>query len=145
VIGENIAALLGLVVALVSIIVSVLTGDPLWDAIGTLVIGLLLIVVAVFVAIEIKAMLIGQSMDPRRQAQMRAFLENRPEVGRVISLITLQLGSEVMVSVQAEMSERQTVRHLAEEINTVERALKEAFPEVRWSFFEPEAKADLTL
>ena len=145
VIGENIAALLGLVVALVAIVVSVVTGDPLWDAIGTILIGLLLIVVAVFVAIEIKAMLVGQSMDPRRQAEMHAFIENRPEVGRIVSLITLQLGSEVMVSVQAEMSERQTVRHLAEEIDAVERALKEAFPEVRWSFFEPEAKADLTV
>ena len=145
VIGENIAALLGLVVALVAIVVSVITGDPLWDAIGTILIGLLLIVVAVFVAIEIKAMLVGQSMDPRRQAEMHAFIENRPEVGRIVSLITLQLGSEVMVSVQAEMSERQTVRHLAEEIDAVERALKEAFPEVRWSFFEPEAKADLTV
>ena len=145
VIGENIAALLGLVVALVAILVSVVTGDPLWDAIGTVIIGVLLIVVAVFVAIEIKAMLVGQSMDPRRQAEMRAFLENRPEVGRVVSLITLQLGSEIMVSVQAEMSDRQTVRHLAEEIDTVERALKDAFPEVRWSFFEPEAKASLTV
>jgi cation diffusion facilitator family transporter len=145
VIGENIAALLGLIVALVAILVSVATGDPLWDAVGTIMIGLLLIVVAVFVAIEIKAMLVGQSMDPRRQAEMRAFLENRPEVGRVVSLITLQLGSEVMVSVQAEMSERQTVRHLAEEIDAVERALKQAFPEVRWSFFEPEAKAVLNV
>lgn len=145
VIGENIAALLGLVVALVAIVVSVVTGDPLWDAIGTILIGLLLIVVAVFVAIEIKAMLVGQSMDPRRQTEMHAFIESRPEVGRIVSLITLQLGSEVMVSVQAEMSERQTVRHLAEEIDAVERALKEAFPEVRWSFFEPEAKADLTV
>ncbi|MEQ1511257.1 MAG: cation diffusion facilitator family transporter [Lysobacteraceae bacterium] len=145
VIGENIAALLGLVVALVAILVSVATGDPLWDAIGTVIIGLLLVVIAVFVAIEIKAMLVGQSMDPRRQAEMHAFIENRPEVGRVVSLITLQLGSEVMVSVQAEMSDRQTVRHLAEEIDTVEHALKEAFPEVRWSFFEPEAKADLTV
>ena len=48
-----------------------------------------------------------------------------------------------MVSVQAEMSERQTVHHLAEEIDTVERALKAEFPEVRWSFFEPEARERL--
>lgn len=140
VIGENIAALLGLVVALLAIAASVITGNPLWDAVGTLAIGVLLIVVAVFVAIEIKAMLVGQSIDPRRQAQMHAFLEARPEVGRVLSLITLQLGSEVMVAVQAEMSERQTVRHLAEEIDEVERAFKAQFPEIRWSFFEPEAK-----
>lgn len=143
VIGENIAALLGLIVALVAIAISVITGNPLWDAIGTIVIGLLLIVVAVFVAIEIKAMLVGQSIDPRRQSEMRAFLEARPEIGRVVSLITLQLGNDVMVSVQAEMSDRQTVRHLGEEIDTVERALKSAFPEVRWSFFEPEAKIEV--
>ncbi len=145
VIGENVAALLGLAVALAAIIASVVTGNPLWDAIGTLVIGILLIVVAIFVAIEIKAMLVGQSMDPRRQHELHDFLEARPEVGRVISLITLQLGHEVMVAVQAEMSDRQTVRHLAEEINEVERAMKIAFPEVRWSFFEPEAKSELTV
>jgi divalent metal cation (Fe/Co/Zn/Cd) transporter len=97
----------------------------------------------VFVAIEVKAMLIGQSVDPEREREMRSFIEAREEVGRVISLITLQLGNEVMVAVQAEMSERQTTHHLAEEINRVERALKAQFPEIRWSFFEPDLKPQL--
>ena len=138
--GEDLAALLGLVLALAAVVLSVITGNPLWDAIGTIAIGSLLVVVAVFVAIEVKAMLIGQSMDPEREQEMRSFIEAREEVGRVISLITLQLGNEVMVAVQAEMSERQTAHHLAEEINRVERALKAQFPEVRWSFFEPDLK-----
>ncbi|GAB3357912.1 cation diffusion facilitator family transporter [Lysobacter tyrosinilyticus] len=141
--GEDLAALLGLVLALVAIVLSVITGNPLWDAIGTIAIGSLLVVVAVFVAIEVKAMLIGQSVDPERELEMRRFIEAREEVGRVISLITLQLGSEVMVAVQAEMSERQTTHHLAEEINRVERALKAEFPEVRWSFFEPDLKPQI--
>ncbi|HEU0307031.1 MAG TPA: cation efflux family transporter, partial [Lysobacter sp.] len=102
-------------------------------------IGALLIVVAVFVAIEVKAMLIGQSVDPERERDMRSFLEAREEVGRVISLITLQLGNEVMVAVQAEIREVQA-HHLTEQINRVERAFKSQFPEVRWSFFEPDLK-----
>jgi cation diffusion facilitator family transporter len=141
--GEDFAALLGLVFALVAVVLAVVTGNPFWDAIGTLGIGVLLIVVAVFVAVEVKAMLIGQSIDPVRRQEMHAFLEARPEIGRVISLITLQLGDEAMVSVQAEMREEQTTRALAEQINVVEHALKAQFPEVRWSFFEPDVTAGI--
>ena len=75
--GEDLAALLGLVFALFAVMASVITGNPIWDAVGTVAIGALLIVVAVLVAIEVKAMLIGQSVDPHRQAQIRAFLDAR--------------------------------------------------------------------
>jgi cation diffusion facilitator family transporter len=143
IVGENIAAILGLSVALVAIVLTVLTGNPLWDALGTIVIGALLIVIAIFVAIEIKAMLIGQSIDPAEQARMRKFLDDRPEIGNVINLITLQMGNDVLVSVQAEMHEEQSARALALQINDVERALKREFPAVRWSFFEPDIKAGL--
>ena len=135
--GENVAALLGLGVALAAILLSIATGDPLWDALGTLAIGVLLVVVAVFVAIEVKAMLVGQSIDPRRQAQMRAFLDARPELDVVYSLITLQLGDRAMVSVQARL--REDVGS-ARQINAIERDFKAAFPEVQWSFFEPDDK-----
>ena len=141
--GEDLAALFGLVFALAAVLTAVVTGNPIWDAIGTIAIGALLIVVAVFVAIEVKAMLIGQSVDPARQQQIRDFLDGRAEIAQVISLITLQLGNEVMVSVQARMREEHSVTALTEQINTVERAMKQAFPEVRWSFFEPDTKAGL--
>jgi cation diffusion facilitator family transporter len=136
--GEDLAALLGLCFALVAVMMTVVTGNPMWDAAGTVAIGVLLIVVAVLVAIEVKAMLIGQSMDPGRQAQLRSFLETRPEIDSLVSLITLQLGNQVMVSVQARMHERVDARALVSQINEVERALKREFPEVLWSFFEPE-------
>ncbi len=141
--GEDLAALLGLVFALFAVVLTVVTGNPIFDAIGTIMIGVLLIVVAVFVAIEVKAMLIGQGVDPEREAQMRAFLEGRAEIGRLISLITLQLGNEAMVSVQAQMQEQQDLRALLEQIDAVERAFKAQFPEVRWSFFEPDVKPGL--
>lgn len=136
--GEDLAALLGLAFALGAVMLTVITGNPVWDAIGTVAIGALLIIVAVFVAIEVKAMLIGQGVDPVRQAQIQQFLDGRPEINRVISLITLQLGNEVMVSVQAHMREAVSTKVLIDEINTVEVAMKHAFPEVRWSFFEPD-------
>jgi cation diffusion facilitator family transporter len=139
--GEDLAALLGLVLALAAVMMTVVTGNPIWDAIGTVSIGALLIIVAVFVAIEVKAMLIGQSVDPLRQQQIREFLDGRPEIAKIISVITLQLGNEVMVSVQAQMREEGNVSSLVEQINTVERAMKQAFPEVRWSFFEPDMKS----
>jgi cation diffusion facilitator family transporter len=138
--GEDLAALLGLVLALVAVMLTVVTGNPLWDALGTIAIGALLVIVAVLVAVEIKALLIGQSVDPERQRQIREFLDARPEIARVISLITLQLGNEVMVSVHAHMREENSVRALSDQINSVERAMKQAFPEVRWSFFEPDFK-----
>ena len=139
IVGENLAALFGLIVALAAIVLTVLTGNPLWDAIGTIAIGVLLIVVAVFVAIEIKAMLIGQSADPAREREIRAFVEAQPEVTRVLSLITLQLGGDVMLSAQVQMQGEQTLASQVLHMDRIERELKQRFPEVRWSFFEPDS------
>ncbi|HEY0662390.1 MAG TPA: cation diffusion facilitator family transporter [Lysobacter sp.] len=141
--GEDLAALFGLVFALVAVMLAVVTGNPVWDAIGTVAIGALLIIVAVFVAVEVKAMLIGQSVDPERQRQIHGFLEGRPEIARILSLITLQLGNEVMVSVQAQMHEKQDAGAMIGQINEIERLMKQQFPEVRWSFFEPDLKPGL--
>lgn len=140
--GEDLAALLGLVFALVAVLLTMLTGNPLWDAIGTIGIGVLLVVVAVLVGREVMAMLIGQSVDPQRQRQMRDFLQQRPEIARVISLITLQLGDRAMVSVQAQMAGADSVDAVVANINRVEKDFKAAFGEVQWSFFEPDVKAE---
>ena len=136
--GEDLAALLGLVFALFAVMLAVVTGNPIWDAVGTIAIGVLLIIVAVFVAREVMALLIGQSVDTHVQAEIRAFLETRPEIARVVSLITLQLGTDMMVSIHAEMHERGSSRALVEAINAIEADMKSKFPTVRWSFFEPE-------
>jgi cation diffusion facilitator family transporter len=136
--GEDLAALSGLSLALIAVVLAVVTGNPLWDALGTVAIGLLLIVVAIFVAIEVKAMLIGQSADPRVTRDMRAFLEARPDIARVFHLITLQLGGDVMVSAKVQVQGAQTATELVNSINVVEKAFRVRFPQVRWSFFEPD-------
>jgi cation diffusion facilitator family transporter len=136
--GEDLAALLGLTFALLAVSVAMATGNPVWDAVGTLAIGALLIIVAVFISIEVKAMLIGQSVEPETRDQMREFLEQRPEVERVYNLLTMQLGSDVMVSVKAKMRGEDSAAGMIAQINAVERELKRRFPEVRFSFFEPD-------
>jgi len=137
--GEDLAALLGLVFALVAVVLTMVTGNPIWDAIGTIGIGVLLIVVAVFVAIEVKAMLIGQSVDPVTRKEMHAFFEQRPEVKKVLNLITVQLGNDMVVAVQAEMADpalstAETIRR----VNATEVALKARFTDVKFCFFEPD-------
>jgi cation diffusion facilitator family transporter len=136
--GEDLAALLGLCVAALAIGGTMLTGNPIFDALGTMVIGVLLLVVAVLLAIEVKALLIGQGVEPRRRGELLSFLNDRPEVAEVLNLITLQMGPDVMVAVKARMMPATSDRDLIDAINTVERAMKDQFDDVRWSFFEPD-------
>jgi cation diffusion facilitator family transporter len=136
--GEDLAALVGLVLAMAAVLLTVVTGNPMWDALGTLAIGVLLVVVAVLVATEVKDLLIGQGMDPERERELRAFIHARPEIVEVISLITLQLGDRVMLAVHARMHEHDSAVAMLEQTNAVERAIKAAFPEILWSFFEPD-------
>ena len=134
--GEQVAALLGLVLALAALAMTMLTGNVTWDAIGTLGIGVLLVVVAVFVAVEVKALLIGQSVAPARREAIHAFLRARPEIFEIFNVITLQMGPDVMVAVQARMDHAQTAGALVSQVNAIEADLRAAFPEIRWSFFE---------
>jgi len=136
--AEDLAALGGLVLAFGFIVVAVLTGNPMWDAIGSVAIGVLLVLVAVLVGIEISSLLVGQSADPLIEASMREHLVARVEVQRVLSLITQQLGPDVMVAVKAVMAPQGSEHALIEAINRVERSLRESFPQIRWCFFEPD-------
>jgi cation diffusion facilitator family transporter len=135
--GEDLAALLGLAFALAAVVATMITGNPLWDAIGTLGIGVLLVVVALFVAREIKRLLIGQSVDPVQRQAIEEFIVGRPEIRQVFSLITLQLGNDIMVSVQAEPADMSlSTQENILRINAVEAALRARFTEVKWCFFE---------
>jgi cation diffusion facilitator family transporter len=136
--GEDLAALLGLTIALVAVLATMITGNLLYDAAGTVAIGALLMLVAVVIANKVKDLLIGQGVEPRRREELVAFINARPEVDVVLNLLTLQMGPDVMVAVKARMSPAPDQSTLIEAINNVERAMKEQFPDIRWSFFEPD-------
>jgi len=136
--GEDIAALLGLVFALIAVIVAIVTGNPLFDALGSLAIGTLLIVVAFAVMREVKGMIVGESADPLVHAEIERFVAVRPEVDEVLNLITLQWGERVVVAAKVRMRESSDAARLVEHINACEVALKQRFPQVAWIFFEPD-------
>jgi divalent metal cation (Fe/Co/Zn/Cd) transporter len=114
-----------------------LTGDPFWDALGSIAIGVVLVVVAAFIAIEIKGLLIGQSADPETEARLREFLLGRPDVEKIYRLLTLQLGTSLMVAAKVKMKPADAAGLVAA-INRAEQAMRAEFPEIQWLFFEPD-------
>lgn len=136
--GEDLAALVGLILALLAVLATMITGNPLYDALGSVAIGALLVIIAVLLAVEVKALLIGQGVEPHRRAEMLAFLEARAEIDGVLNLLTVQLGPDVMLAVKARMAPTPSSQAMVEAINAVERDLKARFTDVRWSFFEPD-------
>jgi cation diffusion facilitator family transporter len=137
ILGEDLAALFGLALALAAILVAIFTGNPVWDALGSMAIGAVLIVVAAGIAIEIKGLLIGQSADPQIEARLLEFLQRREEVEEIYKIITLQLGTSLMVAVKAKMRGA-SAADLVAAINRAEAALRAEFPEIQWLFFEPD-------
>lgn len=136
--GEDLAALVGLILALLAVVATMITGNPLYDALGSIAIGALLVIIAVLLAVEVKALLIGQGVEPNRRIEMMAFLDGREEIETVLNLLTVQLGPDVMLAVKAKMAPMSSAQAMVESINAVERDLKARFTDVRWSFFEPD-------
>ena len=138
--GEDIAALAGLVLALGAVMLSMVTGNPAWDAWGSIAVGVLLIIVAVGVGTEVRALLIGQSAEPAQRTAMGAWLKVRPEIAELYNVISFQMGTYLFVAIKARMAERESAKVLIDQVNAVQDALKVEFPAVRWVFFEPDDK-----
>ena len=138
--GEDVAALLGLVLALIAVLSSAITGNPIYDSIGTIMIGVLLVVIAFMLAVEVKALLIGQGVEPHVSDRMKDFLRERPEVEQLYNLLTLQMGPDAMVAVKAKMRPTGSEDELINAINRVESDFRQAFPMTTWLFFEPDNK-----
>jgi len=135
--GENGAALVGLGVALIAVLLTVWTGDPLYDAVGSIVIGILLVAVAVAIGAQTKSLLIGESASPRVRRDIKAFLGTWPGIAAMREFITLQHGEDVFVAAKAEIEGTPSIREVEAAIAACEAGLKAAFPEVRWVFLEP--------
>jgi cation diffusion facilitator family transporter len=140
VLGEDIAALFGLSFALIAIILSIITGNPVFDALGSIGIGVLLILVSIFLATKVKSLLIGQSTDDETVESIKAFLIARPEIESILNLITLQLGPQIMVAVKAKMVKTDSVEQMINNINTCEEELRKTNPAIQWVFFEPDVR-----
>ena len=138
--GEDLAALIGLTFALLAVGLAMYTGNPLFDALGSIVIGVLLIIIALMIGIQVKRLLIGQGVDPAIHRDIVGFLEGQEEINKLFNLITLQLGQDVMVAIKAEMRDYSSPAEMIQAINRCERRMKAEFPQIVWSFFEPDTR-----
>ncbi|HEY2818270.1 MAG TPA: cation diffusion facilitator family transporter [Casimicrobiaceae bacterium] len=137
VVGEDMAAIAGLMLALAALLATIATDNVLYDALGSIAIGVLLIVVASGLVVEIKSLLIGESAHPRARRAIRAFLNAQPGIAKIENLVTMQHGEYLIVAVQARMDTKATAAELVETIAACKAALHENFPTVAWIFFEP--------
>jgi cation diffusion facilitator family transporter len=137
--GEDTAAVLGLTLAMLAIGISVITGDPRWDAIGTLAIGVVLIGVAVFLAVEVKSLLLGEAADPGLLGVIDAVAKEDPRILKVLRALTVQQGpGEIMVACKLQFRDDLSGKDLVAAINEFEVRLQAKSPEVKWSFVEPD-------
>lgn len=140
VLGEDFAALVGLALAFAAVLATWLTEQPAFDAAGSIAVGVLLVVVAIAVAVQVKSLLVGQGVEPAQRDAMVRFLAAQDAVAEVLDLLTLHMGDDVMLAVKARMHPQGDVDALVHAINKIEAAVRERFPEVRWVFFEPDVR-----
>jgi cation diffusion facilitator family transporter len=140
---EDIAALLGLFLAFVGVVATAVTGNGIYDGIGTVAIGALLIVVALILGIEVKSLLIGESATKATGAAIRAAIETTPGVQRIIHMRTLHLGpEELMVGVKIAVAAEDSAQSVATMIDDVEVRIRAAVPTARVIYVEPDIARD---
>ncbi len=139
VIMEDSGALIGLVLALIGVSVSWATGNHLWDGVGALCIGILLIIIAIVLIVEMKSMLIGESLDEEDFDRLVAALESVPQVQRVIYCQTEYLGpAEVLVAAKIGVPPELSSAELARAIDEAEAAVRRTDQKRYRIFIEPD-------
>jgi cation diffusion facilitator family transporter len=136
---EDLGALVGLVLALVGVSLAAITGDLVWDALGTMAIGILLLIIAVFLVIEMKSLLIGESATPAQVTDIRSALVDGAEVTSIIHLKTMHIGpDEVLVAAKVVLAPGLSVAEVATAIDAAELRVRTAVPLARSIYLEPD-------
>jgi cation diffusion facilitator family transporter len=137
--GENSAAVLGLIVALVALTIAHYTGDGRYDAIGSVIIGVILIMVAIFLASEVKSLLIGESADLAIYSKVNELAKIHPNIKELINCRTIQQGpNEVLVCAKILIDDTLNAVQISKLINNFEADLRGFHPEVKWLYIEPD-------
>ena len=136
---EDTGALIGLVFALFGVGMAQATGNSRWDSIGAIAVGSLLVVIAVFLALEMGRMLVGESALPEEQEAIEAALAAQPGVDRVIYVKTLHTGpDELLVAAKFAPQAGAGPSEIADSINAAEASIRKVVPTSRWIFLEPD-------
>ncbi|NGO71758.1 cation diffusion facilitator family transporter [Streptomyces boncukensis] len=136
---EDLGALVGLVLALGGVGLALLTGDGVWDGVGTMCIGVLLVLIALVLAAETKSLLLGESADPAERERIRVALVDGESVTGVIHMRTLHLGpEELLVAAKVAVRQDDTAGEVARAIDAAEERVRTAVPIARVIYLEPD-------
>ncbi|WP_419845185.1 cation diffusion facilitator family transporter [Candidatus Poriferisocius sp.] len=135
---EDLGAMFGLVFALIAVVLAEVTGEPRWDGVGTLVIGVLLGIIAIVLAIEMKSLLIGESATEEDRERLRAALDDSPEIDRVVDIRTQHLGpEELLVAAEVDFADDLSGDQMPAAVAAVEARLRAAVPAATHVYLEP--------
>jgi cation diffusion facilitator family transporter len=138
VLGEDVGAQLGLILALGFLVLAAITGDPVYDALGSICIGVILIIISAFVAWRIRSLLVGRSADPDIQQAIDQIIEQHEAIEFCFNTITVQFGPDTMLAAKIKVRSGQTIDQAVASINALERELKARVPNLKWCFIEPD-------
>jgi divalent metal cation (Fe/Co/Zn/Cd) transporter len=141
---EDISALIGLTIAFLAVGLSALTGSGVWDAVGSIVIGLLLMIVAVLIARDTHSLLIGERATVEDEQGALALVEGTPGVVRVTQILTMHLGPDfIVLATKVAFEPSLSVNAVEDVINEIERRVRAAQPHMKKIFVEPDSHGDL--
>jgi len=142
---EDFAALTGLGFALFGVGLTLITREPIFDVIGTALIGLLLVAVAIILAIETKSLLLGESASLEAQVRIREAIESSEGIEGVIHMKTMHLGpDELLVAVKVAVAGSDSASQVASAIDAAEVAIRDAEPTARVIYLEPDLRRTVT-
>ena len=138
VLGEDIGAQLGLFLALGFLTAALVTGNPVYDAMGSMCIGVILLVISAFIGWRIKALLVGRSADPEIREAIEEVIAEQDSIVHVFNTITIQYGPDTMLAAKIKLKDGITIDAAVQDINELERKLKARIPNLKWLFIEPD-------
>ncbi len=138
VLGEDVAALLGLILALLFVSLAAFTGNPMFDAVGSMCIGVILIFISVFLTLRVRSLLVGRSADPMIQETIAEIIRDDTDIVSVFNAITLQFGPDTLLAAKVKLRSGIDIDKAVAHINNLERRLKEEIPDLKWCFIEPD-------
>jgi len=136
---EDTGALIGLAFALLGVGLTVITGNPLFDALGTIMIGLLLVAIAIVLGIETKSLLVGEGAGQADHDRIVDAINAGDEIEKIIHMKTLYLGpDELLVAAKIALNANKPLREVADDIDAIEARIREAVPVARVVYIEPD-------
>ncbi len=138
ILGEDSAAILGLIIASIFVSIASITGNPMYDALGSICIGVILLIVSLFIASRVMHLIIGRSAEPDLEELLDSIIEKDDSIEKILNTMTMQFGPQVMLAAKVKMKAGISVEETVKQINELEVEIERQAPIVKWTFIEPD-------